>query len=749
MTLAAAIALLLLAALGLLTLAQLVADRGGPAGRWLRPVASATLRGGLTRSLFALAVIPALALTLLAADRQARDYAARDEALVGETAANVAGQVDGFVARHSAGVRGAAEAIALDGALDPARLEQWLLRYHPIHRDFRTMLVAGPDGQILARSVRRGGAVEVGPRVARGVADRDYFQRPIATGADFVSDGFRGRGLGSDPLIAVSSAIVVDGRRWGVVEGSMDLAAFQRLDASLERLSGAHLLLLDSRGAVLHADAALGVDLLEPLSATPLAAAFDDVPPAEVRLADRNLLVGRARTALGWHVLIVKPVRTSWALLADVRWLFAAWLGLCALAAGALAWALARRVDGPLARARDLEAELREVVKEREREIADATGQLAQANAELEKRNRTLQLSEEHFRALAGLATVGIVVVDASGRCIYVNAEWCRIAGLPTAATAGRGWCIGLDAVDVAQLLRPLDPAVGADASAKGESALLRMRRPDGEVRWLQARATAIRTELSVETCVLATFEDVTELVASRQQIRNLAQRLETAKEEERLAIAQRLHEGIAQDLYGAKLSLEQLRRMPPGAPGVEEFEREIEGMLVGVLASLRDVTNDLRPTGLENLSLPELLQWHADRFAARTGLAVAVGEQLVGRRRAPATGPDARLALFRAVQEALANVVAHARATRVRIDVRWLADEVVVEVVDDGTGTVPGDESKSDSFGLLRLRERFARLGGSVALATVPGEGTIFTARLPLDATLPVRALAGGRALR
>jgi two-component system sensor histidine kinase UhpB len=794
MSLAAGIALLLLAALGVLTLAQLLADGSGALARVLRPIASPTLRGGVARSLYALAAIPALALTLLAADRQARDSAAVDESLVAETAINVAGQVDAFVTRHSAGVRGAAEAIALDGHLEPDRLEQWLLRYHPIYRDFRTMLVAGPDGRILAGSAREGETVGVAPRTTRSVADRDYFRRPMTTGADFVSNGFRGRGFGTDPLIAISSPVVVDGRRWGVVEGSMDLDAFERLDASLEKLAGARLLLVDANGIVVHADRALGLELLDAVRETPLAPALGGAGATQIRLGDRDVLVGRARTALGWHVLVTKPVRTTWALLADAWWVFAAWLAFSALAAGALAWALARRVagsverlesslqgyafgrrspfarlaglpteyqfvfrrlhgfvvrlaaghravEGSLARAQRLEGELRDVLRQREREIADATWQLAEANVELEKRNRTLHLHEEHFRALAELATVGIVVVDASGCSSYVNAEWCRIAGLPAHAAAGRGWSAGLDEKDVARLLRPLEAANDEAAPARAESALLQVRRPGGETRWIQARATPIRTGLSVDTWLLATLEDVTELVASRQQIRNLAHRLETAKEEERFAIAQRLHEGIAQDLYGAKLALDQLRRMPAGAPDARDFEAEVESMLAGILAALRDVTNDLRPTGLDDSSLAELLRWHADRFSARSGLSVSVAERLDGGRPLPDVAPDVRLALFRAVQEALANIVEHAAASVVRIELHWQPDALVVDVIDDGAGTAPADQQKNDSFGLLGLRERFARLGGSVNLASVPGVGTVFSARVPLDAAPAARA--------
>ncbi len=346
------IPLSLLACLGLMTLAQLTVDRRHRSSGWVRSIASSTLRGGVARSVIVLAVAPGLALTLLLASKRLADKEAYESGLLIEAAHGAARQVDVFLARHTAGVRSAAEAIELDNRPSVDRTGQWLLRYHPIYPDFLTMLVSDTTGTVVTASRREGESFVIADVGKRDVSDRHYFLHPRSDGRDYVSPAFRGRGLGTDPLVAISSRINIAGRPYGIVEGSLNLSAFQRLDTSYRQLLNAHMVIADASGVVIYADPDTGYSVLESLASQPVAKARHTTEIMNV--ADRNdgsaLLVAHAATERGWSIFILRAKPTLAQTLESVWWVALGWLGACALAAIALAWSLVRRVGVPLQR---------------------------------------------------------------------------------------------------------------------------------------------------------------------------------------------------------------------------------------------------------------------------------------------------------------------------------------------------------------------------------------------------------------
>ena len=438
------LALALLAVLAVVAASQLAADGRSTRAVWLRGLASATLRGGVTRSVAVLAIVPALTLTVMTASHRAEDRLRNDRMLIAESAGSAAAQVEAFLARHVTGVRSAAETLSLGGEPDAARIRQWLLKYHPIYPDFLTMLTADASGLIRSGSRYVDGRAQLAPPQGRAVNDREYFRVPMEAGRDYVSNAFRGRGFGTDPLIAIASPVLVDGEPWGVVQGSLNVRAFERLADSYRRLLGASFLLVDAQGLVIYAGAETGYDFLEPVRDRPLGRLLEDPTLVEVTSRDglTPLVAGHARTATGWHVILLKPKPTFRAMLDDVLAVAGWWLLLVALLAGTLAFGLARRVTRPmerLTRALDayevgqrspfraidrlpseyrevfrhlhgfavrhanrhrqlaqslaqearLREELQQVLDRRELEILDRTRQLAVANQELQRLSRT------------------------------------------------------------------------------------------------------------------------------------------------------------------------------------------------------------------------------------------------------------------------------------------------------------------------------------------------------------------------
>jgi signal transduction histidine kinase len=154
-------------------------------------------------------------------------------------------------------------------------------------------------------------------------------------------------------------------------------------------------------------------------------------------------------------------------------------------------------------------------------------------------------------------------------------------------------------------------------------------------------------------------------------------------------------------------------------------------------LRQVRDLALDLRPSILDDLGLAAALRWLVDRQAQRAGLVPHFAVQTSG---APLP-PDVATGCFRVAQEALINVVRHAGARHVWVDLREREEEVELVIRDDGAGFNPEEArrraARGLSLGLLGVQERVGLLGGRVAIESGPGQGTTIRAWFPV-ATAP-----------
>lgn len=221
------------------------------------------------------------------------------------------------------------------------------------------------------------------------------------------------------------------------------------------------------------------------------------------------------------------------------------------------------------------------------------------------------------------------------------------------------------------------------------------------------------------------------QLAARTQALERLSARMVRQHEEERRRLSRELHDETAQVFSAVKMQLEALRPLlaPDASP---RLDRTLSLVDTGI-ASIRQVTSDLRPTLLDDLGLRPALHSLVTDFTERTGLLVVFG--------APPTLPllpdDADLAVFRALQEALSNIVRHADARRV--DVTVVVDDTTLTLVvrDDGRGfpTLHNGRLKDTEhrMGLTGMRERLLAVGGALAIANrTPGaELTISVPRL------------------
>ncbi len=250
---------------------------------------------------------------------------------------------------------------------------------------------------------------------------------------------------------------------------------------------------------------------------------------------------------------------------------------------------------------------------------------------------------------------------------------------------------------------------------------------PAGELRWLSVNAQPLAARSGAGICaVVATFVDVTSAREGHARIRELAERLATVREAERNALATALHEGVAQELYAAKLALAGLQQHE-GAQ-TTEVARELGAIIDRTIRDLRAITGELYPLSLLHLSLPQAIEHLVRQVPPRAALCVSVqaAEDF------PALELASRLLFYRAAEEALANVVRHAQASRVCVTLAADGERVTMTVLDDGVGTQPQQLRKSGSLGLLGLRERFAAAAGALRIEPGSAGGTRLVACIP-----------------
>jgi signal transduction histidine kinase len=209
--------------------------------------------------------------------------------------------------------------------------------------------------------------------------------------------------------------------------------------------------------------------------------------------------------------------------------------------------------------------------------------------------------------------------------------------------------------------------------------------------------------------------------------------RLNNILEEEAKRIAHTLHDEAAQLLASVYLELAEIQRQTPPAELRQHVDRIAEH-LDQVKDQLRRLSHELRPPILDQLGLMPALQFLTDGFRKRAGLTIVVDNAIADHGRLP---PQVETALYRAVQEALNNIVRHAQAQCVWISI-WLDQQVVFcSIRDDGRGFAPSLSPGQHGLGLMGIRERISSLYGAFEVNSTPGSGTELRISIPLGSNL------------
>jgi signal transduction histidine kinase len=220
-----------------------------------------------------------------------------------------------------------------------------------------------------------------------------------------------------------------------------------------------------------------------------------------------------------------------------------------------------------------------------------------------------------------------------------------------------------------------------------------------------------------------------TRLQQSHQKLRRLADHAYHIKEMERKRIAREIHDDLGQSLLALRIEAELLAgRTQDTHSHLHKRARATLQQIDTTIRSVRQIINDLRPTVLD-LGLSAAVEWQVNQFQRRTGIQCEIQDD-----HGEIALPDhCATAFFRILQESLTNIVRHANATHVKVELRLNGGWLSLTVRDNGCGLPPGGRNKYGSFGLVGIEERIVILGGTCAVFSEPDGGTTVMVSAPV----------------
>jgi two-component system sensor histidine kinase UhpB len=320
------------------------------------------------------------------------------------------------------------------------------------------------------------------------------------------------------------------------------------------------------------------------------------------------------------------------------------------------------------------------------------------------------------------------------GSVDFVNGRWLEYIGLSWEDFQARGWVSLMHPEDLARSRKYWKTTIASGQPAQIEH---RVRRANGQYRWLLASAVPLRNERAQIVKWYGTATDIDDrrraeetLRQSSEEIQALSHGLVELQESERKELARELHDRVGQSLTALSINLSVFRQaLPRHDPGITSRLHDSATLLESTMQAITNLVSDLRPPMLDDYGLKPALDWCANQFSARAGIAVSVRASQPAER----VGTDVEIALFRIAQEALNNVTKHARASSVVIALERQGSEYVMSVADNGVGLRATEERVGrPALGVVTMRERAQAVGGRFQIESLPGGGTQLTVRIP-----------------
>jgi PAS domain S-box-containing protein len=357
---------------------------------------------------------------------------------------------------------------------------------------------------------------------------------------------------------------------------------------------------------------------------------------------------------------------------------------------------------------------------------------------ERKKAEAALRDSETRFRQIAENIDEMFWITDLEGSStIYMSPAYERITGRSCESlyAAPKSWRNNIHPED-----RPrMEATFASDPGSTGDYTY-RIVRPDGSIRWIRDRGFPVRDESGEVVRFAGIAEDITankcaeeELQQVNEQLRVLSRRLFQVRDDERRHLARELHDEIGQALTAVKINLDSIEAVEGSAQSL--CLKESSTILDNLLWQVRQISLDLHSSLIDDLGLAPALRSLLDQQARRAGLRT----QFCAAEPLQNLDPGIQTTGFRIAQEAITNVLRHAKAQSLSVHLHTEGGKLRMKIVDDGMGfslaEIERRARQEGGFGLMGMRERAALVGGRVQIISSTNKGTRVEVSLPLNA--------------
>ncbi len=346
--------------------------------------------------------------------------------------------------------------------------------------------------------------------------------------------------------------------------------------------------------------------------------------------------------------------------------------------------------------------------------------------------------SEKRFRLMADTTPALVWMCDAKGEVIYLNERRINFTGRDPAAGLGDVWTAFIHPDDL-QSVREVNAL--ALERQEGFSKEYRLRRRDGVYRWMLDIAAPRINGDGAFAGFIGSAVDITDQKLAREALENIGGKLIEAQEEERVRIARELHDDICQRLALLSMELEQANRDSNGSnsspnPKIEEIRQHC----AEIAGDVQALSHKLHSSKLEYLGCVAAIRSFCREFCKQYDASIEFTEENV-----PSFLPrDISLSLFRVTQEALQNALKHSGVRQFFVSLRGMANEIQLEVSDEGTGFDLEAALREKGLGLVSMQERVHQVHGILTIKSTEKLRTTILVRVPLTTEMKASATTG-----
>lgn len=260
----------------------------------------------------------------------------------------------------------------------------------------------------------------------------------------------------------------------------------------------------------------------------------------------------------------------------------------------------------------------------------------------------------------------------------------------------------------------------------------------DGQYQWFLNYALIKTDENGNPKEVIGTWQNIHErklsedkIHHSEEQLRSLANHLESIREEERNKIAREVHDEFGQSLTALKMiTLSIKKKLSKENKELAEKAKDMAELISSIIQSVQKITSELRPQVLESIGLLEALEWYFGEFQSRTrincSIEISVDNSIL-------FDDKQSITIYRIFQEALTNIARHSNAKRVKVSIKSEDNLLYIKIEDNGKGLDISKINDPKSFGIIGMKERAITLGGEVLFGSIKNKGTTIVLKVPV----------------